>query len=287
MHHHLIPAAQTVHDNVSLALQEDLGGGDLTAALVPISARAKARVICREAAILCGRPWFDAVFAQVDPQARLNWHVDEGAVLQPNTCVVTIEGAARSLLTAERSALNFLQLLSATATVASHYVQAVQGTGTKILDSRKTIPGLRLAQKYAVRVGGASNHRLGLYDGILIKENHIATAGGVSAALRNAAALVQRQPGVAAFVQIEVETLDQLQEALAAGATLVLLDNMSPAQISAAVALNAGRALLEVSGNVSLANVRSYAQLGVDRISIGAITKHLQAIDFSMRMEHL
>ncbi len=283
---HDIPP-QAVRDNVTQALAEDIGGGDLTAALVPATARAKARVICREAAILCGRPWFDEVFRQVDPQAILQWHIDEGAQMQPEDVVVTIEGVARSLLTAERAALNFLQLLSATATVAHAYVQAVAGTGTKIVDSRKTIPCLRLAQKYAVRVGGAFNHRIGLYDGILIKENHIATAGGVAAALRNAALVVKDHPGAAAFVQIEVETLDQLREALDAGAKMVLLDNMRRTQIAEAVRMNAGRAALEVSGNVSLDTVLDYAELGVDRISIGAITKHVHAVDFSMRMEHL
>jgi nicotinate-nucleotide pyrophosphorylase (carboxylating) len=283
---HDIPM-QAVRDNVTQALAEDIGGGDLTAALVPAAARARARVVSREAAILCGRPWFDEVFRQLDPQAILRWHVDEGAQMQPDQTIVTIEGAARSLLTAERSALNFLQLLSATATVAHAYVQAVAGTGTKIVDSRKTIPGLRLAQKYAVRVGGAFNHRIGLYDGILIKENHIATAGGVTAALRNAALAVKDNPGAAAFVQIEVETLDQLREALDAGAKMVLLDNMRRTQIAEAVRMNAGRAALEVSGNVSLDTVLDYAELGVDRISIGAITKHVRAVDFSMRMEHL
>jgi nicotinate-nucleotide pyrophosphorylase (carboxylating) len=283
---HDIPL-QALRDNVTQALAEDIGGGDLTAELVPASARAKARVISREAAILCGTPWFDEVFRQVDPQAILQWRVEEGAQMQADEVVVTIEGAARSLLTAERSALNFLQLLSGTATAAHAHVQAVHGTKTKIVDSRKTIPGLRLAQKYAVRVGGAFNHRIGLYDGILIKENHIATAGGVTAALRNAAQVVKIHPGVAAFVQVEVETLDQLREALDADAKMILLDNMSHAHIAEAVGINAGRAALEVSGNVSLATVRAYAELGVDRISIGAITKHVRAVDFSMRMEHL
>jgi nicotinate-nucleotide pyrophosphorylase (carboxylating) len=275
---------EALRKNVTDALAEDIGTGDLTALLVPANARAKARVISRESAILCGTPWFAEVFAQVDASATLAWEPSEGARMQPNDVVVTIDGSARSLLTAERSALNFLQLLSGTATIARTFADAVAGTKTKIVDSRKTIPGLRLAQKYAVRVGGAFNHRIGLYDGILIKENHIATAGGVSAALAAADAAIKA--GVhPAFVQIEVETLAQLEEALKAGANMVLLDNMTHAQIAQAVRINAGRAALEVSGNVSLENVRSYAELGVDRISIGALTKHVRAVDYSMRME--
>jgi nicotinate-nucleotide pyrophosphorylase (carboxylating) len=277
---------EALRKNVADALAEDVGAGDLTAALVPANARAKARVISREAAILCGTPWFTEVFAQVDVQAKLHWHLHEGAQMQPNNVVVSIEGSARSLLTAERSALNFLQLLSGTASTARKYVDAVAGTKTKIVDSRKTIPGLRLAQKYAVRVGGGHNHRIGLYDGILIKENHIATAGGVRAALAAADAAV-KAGAHPAFVQIEVETLDQLKEALDAGAKMVLLDNMTHEQIAQAVRINADRAALEVSGNVSLDNVRSYAELGVDRISIGSLTKHVHAVDFSMRMEHI
>ncbi|MGL4573496.1 MAG: carboxylating nicotinate-nucleotide diphosphorylase [Burkholderiaceae bacterium] len=277
---------EALRKNVADALAEDIGAGDLTASLVPASARARARVISRESAILCGTPWFAEVFAQVDPSATLAWKLAEGARMQPNDVVVTIEGSARSLLTAERSALNFLQLLSSTATTARTFADAVAGTKTKIVDSRKTIPGLRLAQKYAVRVGGAFNHRIGLYDGILIKENHIATAGGVSAALAGADAAIKA--GIhPAFVQIEVETLAQLEEALKAGAKMVLLDNMTHAQIADAARINAGRAALEVSGNVSLENVRSYVELGVDRISIGALTKHVRAVDYSMRMEHL
>jgi nicotinate-nucleotide pyrophosphorylase (carboxylating) len=279
---------EALRKNVADALAEDIGTGDLTASLVPANARARARVISRESAILCGTPWFAEVFAQVDASATLAWKLPEGARMQPNDVVVTIEGSARSLLAAERSALNFLQLLSGTATTARKFADAVAGTTTKIVDSRKTIPGLRLAQKYAVRVGGAFNHRIGLYDGILIKENHIATAGGISAALAAADAAIKAGAAFAssaAFVQIEVETLAQLEEALNAGAKMVLLDNMTHAQIAQAVRINAGRAALEVSGNVSLENVRSYAELGVDRISIGALTKHVRAVDYSMRME--
>jgi nicotinate-nucleotide pyrophosphorylase (carboxylating) len=275
-----------VSEDVRRALTEDVGTGDLTAMLVPADARAKARVISREQAVCCGQPWFEEVFHQVDAQAKLHWQVAEGAVMQPDQVIVTIEGAARSLLTAERTALNFLQTLSGTATVVHAFAQAVQGTKCKVVDSRKTLPGLRLAQKYAVRVGGAFNHRIGLYDGILIKENHIATAGSVRAALTNAEKLIAAGK-TPAFVQIEVETLDQLKEALDAGAKMILLDNMTHDQIKQAVVINTGRAALEVSGNVSLQNVRSYAELGVDRISIGALTKHVRAVDFSMRMEHL
>jgi nicotinate-nucleotide pyrophosphorylase (carboxylating) len=281
-----LPPAESIAADVARALAEDIGAGDLTAGLVPATARARATVISREAAVLCGRPWFDAVMCAVDPQLLPQWQVEEGALMQPNQTIVTIEGAARSLLTAERTALNFLQLLSGTATATSAYVQAVAGTQCKIVDSRKTLPGLRLAQKYAVRVGGGTNHRIGLYDGILIKENHIATAGGVTAAMQAAqeAIAAGARP---ALLQIEVETLDQLREALAAGAPLIMLDNMDHARIREAVAINAGRAELEVSGNVTLDTVRGYAELGVDRISIGSLTKHVRATDFSMRMVHL
>jgi nicotinate-nucleotide pyrophosphorylase (carboxylating) len=280
------PPVETIAADVARALAEDVGAGDLTAGLVPAAARARATVISREAAVLCGRPWFDAVMRAVDAQLAPQWQVEEGALMQPNQIVVTIEGAARSLLTAERTALNFLQLLSGTATATSAYVQAVAGTQCKIVDSRKTLPGLRLAQKYAVRVGGGTNHRIGLYDGILIKENHIATAGGVTAALQAAQTAIAAGAR-AALLQIEVETLDQLREALAAGAKLIMLDNMDHARIREAVAINAGRAELEVSGNVTLDTVRGYAELGVDRISIGSLTKHVRATDFSMRMVHL
>lgn len=280
------PSAESIAADVARALAEDVGGGDLTAGLVPAQARARATVISREAAVLCGRPWFDAVMRAVDPHLVPQWQVEEGALMQPNQTIVTIEGAARSLLTAERTALNFLQLLSGTATATSAYVQAVAGTQCKIVDSRKTLPGLRLAQKYAVRVGGGTNHRIGLYDGILIKENHIATAGGVTAALQAAQAAIAAGARPA-LLQIEVETLDQLREALAAGARLIMLDNMDHARIRDAVAINAGRAELEVSGNVTLDTVRGYAELGVDRISIGSLTKHVRATDFSMRMVHL
>ncbi|MGJ7495616.1 carboxylating nicotinate-nucleotide diphosphorylase [Variovorax sp. RT4R15] len=264
-------------------LAEDVGAGDLTAALVPATQRARARLLVREPAVLCGTPWVEAVLHQVDPELRVDWRRGEGQHCEANEVLLEIEGSARSLLTAERSALNFLQLLSAVATKTAAYVQAVEGTRARIVDTRKTLPGLRLAQKYAVRVGGGLNHRIGLHDAVLIKENHIATAGGVSAVLR-AAGRVGHQ---ARFVEIEVETLAQLEEALAAGAGMVLLDNMDLPMLREAVRLNAGRAVLEISGGVTLERVHELAQTGVDRISVGALTKDVRAIDLSLRMEML
>jgi nicotinate-nucleotide pyrophosphorylase (carboxylating) len=267
------------------ALREDAGDGDLTAALVPAGSRATARVLLREPAVLCGAPWAEAVVRQLDPQARIAWHGAEGARCAADQVVLEIEGDARALLTAERTALNFLQLLSAVATCTAGYVEAVRGTRAAIVDTRKTLPGLRLAQKYAVRMGGGTNHRIGLYDAILIKENHIAAAGGVSAALR-AAAQAGRQ---AKFVEIEVETLAQLDEALAQGARMILLDNMDLPTLREAVRRNdaAGdaRAVLEISGGVTLDSVRELAETGVDRISVGALTKDIKAIDLSMRFQ--
>ena len=262
-----------------LALLEDVGSGDLTARLIDEQASGAARVIVREAAVLCGRPWADAVLREVDTRLRASWARDEGARLQPGDTVLELHGPARALLTAERSVLNFLQLLSGVATRTAQYVDAVRGTAARIVDTRKTLPGLRIAQKYAVRVGGGHNHRIGLYDGILIKENHIAAAGGVAAVLQRATAMAPA--GV--FVQIEVETIDQLRDALAAGASMVLLDNMDLPRLREAVALNAGRAELEVSGGVDLDSVRAIAETGVDRISIGRLTKDVVATDFSMR----
>lgn len=281
-----------VAEDVRRALAEDIGSGDLTALMIDETQQAHGHIIARETAIVCGKPWFDEAFRQVDANVRLTWHVAEGERVQPDQVLVEMEGSARSLVTAERTALNFLQLLSGTATTVDTYVQAVAGTQAKVVDSRKTIPGLRLAQKYAVLVGGGTNHRVGLYDGILIKENHIATAGGVRAALQDAYAIIA-SPDVAArpkkpFVQIEVEYLEQLTEALQAGAKMVLLDNMSHEHIAQAVRINheqfQGQAVLEVSGNVSLDTIRSYAELGVDRISSGSLTKHVRAIDYSMRI---
>ena len=270
--------------NVRDALMEDIGVCDWTAQLVSAGRRVNARVLVREDAVLCGRDWFDACIAALDATAHVDWHVSEGAWMAPDTLVCHIEADARALLSAERPALNFLQLLSATATTTRRHVEAIAGAspnprGCVILDTRKTLPGLRQAQKYAVRTGGGSNQRLALWHGILIKENHIAAAGDVPAALRNAQAL---QSGV--DIQIEVESLDQLNEALAAGATSVLLDNFDLAAMREAVALNAQRALLEVSGGVALDQVRDIAATGVDRISIGRLTKDVRATDYSMRV---
>ncbi len=276
--------AQARQRNIRDALAEDIGRCDWTAQLVPAGRRVQAQVIVREAAVLCGRDWFDGVFAVLDPGARIVWDWAEGARMTADSRVCQIEADGRALLSAERPALNFLQLLSGTATLTRAHVDAVAGAspnprGCAILDTRKTLPGLRLAQKYAVTVGGGQNQRLALYDGILIKENHIAAAGGVGQALRAAQAL---NAGV--DIQIEVENLDELREALAAGATSVLLDNFSEAQMREAVALNAGRALLEVSGGVALEQLRWIAATGVDRISIGRLTKDVRAVDYSLRV---
>lgn len=273
--------------DVARSLQEDVGGGDLTAALVDPAQRARARVLAREAAVICGQPWVDATVWALEPQARITWHVAEGQHCSPNQVVLEIEGHAQPLLTAERTALNFLQTLSAVATKTAHYVDLVAGTRARIVDTRKTLPGLRLAQKYAVLTGGGANHRLGLYDAVLIKENHIAAAGGVTAVLQR----VQQTAPQAKFVQIEVETLAQLQEALDAGARMVLLDNMDLPTLREAVRLNAahpqGGAVLEISGGVNETTVRALAETGVDRISIGTLTKDVKAVDFSMRFEAL
>ena len=269
----------TVETDVARALEEDVGSGDLTARLVPADQTAHARIISREPAVIAGRPWFDACFRALDPACRLDWQVSEGDAVAANTVLVTVHGNARALLTAERPALNFLQTLSAVASATRPYVEAVRGTHAAILDTRKTLPGLRLAEKYAVRVGGGQNQRIGLYDGILIKENHIAAAGGIAPVLDAAFKLA----GTHVSVQIEVETLDQLDAALAAGARLILLDNFDLEAMRQAVQRTAGRALLEASGNVTLDTVRAIADTGVDRISIGGLTKHIRAVDLSMR----
>lgn len=277
---------ELAQSDVARALQEDVGQGDLTAALVDPTRQVRARVLARETAVICGAPWVEATLQQVVPMAKLTWHVRDGQRCAADQVVLEMAGPARGLLTAERTLLNFLQLLSAVASCTATYVQAVQsvpGNRAQIVDTRKTLPGLRLAQKYAVRAGGGTNHRIGLYDAVLIKENHIAAAGGVTAVLQRAATVAPS----AKFVEIEVETLAQLQEALAAGATMVLLDNMSLDMLREAVRLNAGRAILEVSGGVNLATVHDIAATGVDRISIGALTKDVKAIDFSMRFEEL
>ncbi len=266
-------------ENIRLALAEDIGAGDWTAMLVPEALQVNATVTVREQAVLCGAPWFEAVMLQIDPRIGVVWEFAEGALMPANAPVCRIAGPARSLLTAERAALNFLQLLSGVATVTRDYVQLVEGTNAAILDTRKTMPGLRLAQKYAVRVGGGKNQRLALYDGILIKENHIAAAGSIAAAL---AAARDLHAGVS--IQIEVENLDELSQALAAGAVSVLLDNFTTDQLRSAVTISAGRALLEASGGIERDTVRAIAQTGVDRISIGSLTKDIKATDYSLRV---
>ncbi|MEO8417339.1 MAG: carboxylating nicotinate-nucleotide diphosphorylase [Methylophilaceae bacterium] len=279
--------SRTIQDaivrSVSIALEEDIGDGDLTAQLIPALQTARATIISREAAILCGIPWVESCFQQVALETEIQWRVAEGERIQPNQILCEISGNARAMLTAERSALNFLQTLCATATLTRRYVDAIAGTNAQILDTRKTLPGMRLAQKYAVALGGGMNQRLGLYDGILIKENHIAAAGSIEAALKAAHAIGAGKLGQRVSIQIEVETLSQLQTALEAGATLILLDNFSLQGIREAVSLNAGRAILEASGNINLDNVRDVALTGVDRISIGSLTKNVQAVDLSMR----
>ena len=268
-----------IQANVAAALEEDLGNGDLTTQLIPDHTLAHATVITRQNAVLCGTPWFDECFKTLDTSCSINWLVREGDLIKSGQTLCQIHGQSRALLTAERSALNFLQLLSATATLTRQYVDAVTGTKAKIMDTRKTLPGLRMAQKYAVHIGGGHNQRMGLFDGILIKENHIVAAGGIRPALAAASRLAS--DGIT--IQIEVETLAQLREALDAGATLILLDNFNLDDLRAAVALTSGRAELEASGGVNLDTVSAIAQTSVDRISIGALTKDVQAIDLSMR----
>ncbi|KNH05161.1 Quinolinate phosphoribosyltransferase [decarboxylating] [Candidatus Burkholderia brachyanthoides] len=265
--------------NVVDALAEDVGSGDHTGRLVPVDVRRAARIIVREDAVLCGAPWFDEVMRCVEPSIEVEWQYREGDRMAANTPVVLLHGPVRSLLTAERNGLNFVQLLSGVASATRRYVDAIEGTRARVLDTRKTLPGLRLAQKYAVRVGGGANQRLALYDGILIKENHIAAAGGVAAAMDAALALNAGVP-----IQIEVETLEQLETALTYRAESILLDNFTLDAMRDAVRITAGRALLEVSGGVSFDTVRAFAETGVDRISIGALTKDVRATDFSMRL---
>jgi nicotinate-nucleotide pyrophosphorylase (carboxylating) len=265
--------------NILAALLEDVGTGDLTGKLVPNDTRVTARVIVREAAVLCGAPWFEGLMLAVDQDTEIDWHYAEGDLMTLDSTVCTIRANPRSLLTAERGALNFMQLLSGVATATRRYVDVIAGTSAAILDTRKTLPGLRLAQKYAVRVGGGKNQRMALYDGILIKENHIAAAGGVTAALQAATALNSGAP-----VQIEVETIAQLQEALDGGVKSVLLDNFDLARMREAVQVNAGRALLEASGGINMETVSAIAETGVDRISIGSLTKDVRATDYSLRI---
>ena len=271
--------APEIERNVAAALSEDIGAGDWTAQLTSATAQARAHVVCRDAATVAGRPWFDAVYRALDAQVQIAWHIEEGQRVVADTQLCTLTGSARALLTGERASLNFLQTLSAVATATRCYVDAVAGTQATILDTRKTLPGLRVALKYAVKAGGGMNHRMGLYDAILIKENHIAAAGSITAALTEA----RRIAPATVWIQVEVENFAQLTEALEAGAGLILLDNMTPHQMREAVTLTAGRAKLEASGGITLDNVRAIAQTGVDRISIGALTKDVKAVDLSMR----
>jgi nicotinate-nucleotide pyrophosphorylase (carboxylating) len=260
-------------------LAEDIGSGDVTAEIIPETMHAEAEVITREAMVLCGRDWFDAVFMQLNANISINWLVDEGDAVNKDTPLCRLSGPARSLLTGERTALNILQLLSATATVARQYAEAVAGTGCKVLDTRKTIPGLRKAQKYAVACGGCYNHRIGLYDGVLIKENHIIAAGSIARAIE-AARAKSSVP-----VEVEVESMQELEQAISAKPDRIMLDNFTLEDMQAAVKLNAGAIELEASGNIDLGNIRSIAETGVDYISIGALTKNVRAVDLSMRIK--
>lgn len=270
---------QSIVANVAASLAEDVASGDINAALIAEQSEAHARVITRETAVICGVDWVNEVFHQLDPDVRLEWHVRDGDRVAANDTLVEITGKARSLLTGERAALNFLQLLSATATRAAHFVAMLEGTGVNLLDTRKTLPGLRLAQKYAVTCGGGQSHRMGLYDAFLIKENHILACGGIGAAVTAARDLA---PGKA--VEVETENLSELAEALEAGADVIMLDNFSLEDTRTAVATTAGRARLEASGNVNADTLRGIAETGVDYISMGTLTKDVTAIDLSMRL---
>lgn len=272
------PPEDQIIAQVRAALAEDLGPGDPSAELIPADRLAQAELISRESAVLCGIPWFEAVFRLLDPGVQIRWEVGEGDPIAPEQRLCRIEGQARALLTGERTALNYLQTLSGTATLARRYAEAVAGLPVEVLDTRKTIPGLRRQQKYAVRCGGCHNHRLGLFDAVLIKENHILAAGSIPAALAAARAMHSDLP-----IEIEVEDLDELRIALDAGATLILLDNFDIDQLKQAVALNAGRARLEASGGITLDNIRAVAATGVDRISVGSLTKDIHAVDLSLR----
>ncbi len=276
----MLPSPEQIRQQVGIALAEDVGSGDLTAALIPGDARGYMHLVCREEAVLSGRPWFDEVFRQLDPGIAIQWRYEDGDRIGPDQEVCRLSGNVRTLLTGERTALNYLQTLSGTATQARRYADAVAGTGVRILDTRKTLPGLRLQQKYAVTCGGCHNHRIGLFDAILIKENHIMAAGSIAAALETARAVAPEGVGI----EIEVESLQELGEAVENGAGRVLLDNFSIEMLREAVALNAGRSRLEASGGVDLETVRSIAETGVDDISVGALTKHVRAVDFSMRL---
>ncbi|MTI15613.1 carboxylating nicotinate-nucleotide diphosphorylase [Sansalvadorimonas verongulae] len=270
---------QTVFENVQQALKEDIGTGDITASLIPDNRTGEAHVISREEAIICGRPWVDEVFRQVDPAVQVKWCVEEGEKVAPDTVLFTLKGSARSLLTGERAALNFLQLLSGTATLCHSYAGKVASTGVKLLDTRKTVPGLRQAQKYAVKTGGCHNHRIGLYDAFLIKENHIAACGGIHQAVSTAKNIAPGKP-----VEVEVESLAELKMALECGADIIMLDNFTLDDMSTAVAMNQGKAKLEASGGITDATLLPIAETGVDFISIGALTKDCKAVDLSMRI---
>jgi nicotinate-nucleotide pyrophosphorylase (carboxylating) len=272
-----IPPAQAVQEQVRLALAEDVRDGDRTASLIPQPSISKVQVVCREQAVLCGIAWFDEVFRQLDSEINITWRAEDGASISANSVICEMEGNTRALLTGERTALNYLQTLSGTATLSRSYADAVAGTGVRILDTRKTIPGLRLQQKYAVLCGGCHNHRIGLFDAILIKENHIAAAGSITKAVQDA---IKSSPDLE--IEVEVEDLSGLDEAISAGAARILLDNFSDEQLKQAVELTAGKARLEASGGISLETIRTKAETGVDDISVGALTKDVRAIDLSM-----
>ncbi len=274
----MLPAASIIEQQVRAALAEDIGPGDRTAVLIPPDAVTAARVISRQAAVLCGTAWFDEVFRQLDSGIVVDWHVRDGDAIGPDQQLCVLRGNTRALLTGERTALNYLQTLSGTATRARRYADAVAGTGVRILDTRKTLPGMRLQQKYAVTCGGCHNHRIGLYDAILIKENHIMAAGSIAAAVEAARAAA---PDLE--IEVEVEDLDELEQALGAGVPRVLLDNFSPGRLREAVRVNRGRARLEASGGVGLESIRAIAETGIDDISVGALTKDVAAVDLSMR----
>jgi nicotinate-nucleotide pyrophosphorylase (carboxylating) len=262
---------------VERALEEDIGTGDLTAMLIPENKIATAKVVCRENTVICGIPWFEEVYRQLDSSIKITWHVADGDFVQTGTSICSLQGSARTILTGERTALNFIQMLSATSTETYQYVQLIKDSNTTLLDTRKTIPGLRTAQKYAVVCGGGKNHRIGLYDAILIKENHISSAGNIATAHKNAR-------NIHSIIEIEVESLEELQQALDAGATQILLDNFTLEMMDEAVKLNAGQATLEVSGGVNKDTIQSIAATGVNYVSVGALTKNIRAIDFSMRV---
>ena len=272
-----------IERNVAAALAEDVGSGDLTAQLVDADTVSRAAIVSREDAVLCGTAWFDRCFAKLDPAISIAWRAADGDRVVPDQVLCELAGPARAMLSGERTALNFLQLLSGVATKARRYADAIAGTRAQVVDTRKTLPGLRLAQKFAVKCGGGGNHRLGLYDAILIKENHILAAGSISAAMAAAREVAATTGGRCQFIQVEVENADELKEALAAGAKMILLDNMTLEQMRQAVAISAGRAVLEASGNVTLETLRAIAETGVDRISVGALTKDVRALDLSMR----